>query len=107
MIPRGVSSRRGGGCSGRLIMGAILVIISLVTYFSSQSVNPVTKDVQHISMSADQEIAMGLQAAPEMADQFGGLDSSQADQSMVQQGGMRVVRGPPAGFMAIITPVRR
>lgn len=78
-------------------MAAILVIISLVTYFSSQSVNPVTKDVQHISMSADQEIAMGLQAAPEMADQFGGLDSSQADQSMVQQVGMRVVQGSPAG----------
>ena len=78
-------------------MAAILVIISLVTYFSSQSVNPVTKDVQHISMSADQEIAMGLQAAPEMADQFGGLDSSQADQRMVQQVGMRVVQGSPAG----------
>jgi predicted Zn-dependent protease len=78
-------------------MAGILVAISLFTYFSSQSTNPVTKDVQHISMSTDQEIAMGLQAAPEMADQFGGLDSSQADQQRVEQVGQRIVQRSPAG----------
>jgi predicted Zn-dependent protease len=77
-------------------MAAVIVAISLITYFGSQSTNPVTKDVQHISMTPDQEIAMGLQAAPEMADQFGGLDPSQSDQQRVEQIGQRIVQDSPA-----------
>src|SRR5512143_2752227 len=92
-----VNSRgRSSGCSGRLLMSALFVIISLVTYFGSRSTNPVTKDVQHISMSPEQEIAMGLQAAPEMADQFGGLDPNQSDQQRVQEIGQRIVQDSPA-----------
>jgi beta-barrel assembly-enhancing protease len=93
---RGYRRGGGGGCSGRLIMAAILVAISLFTYFSSQSTNPVTNDVQHISMSPDQEIAMGLQAAPEMAGQFGGIDPNSADQQRIQQVGMKIVQASPA-----------
>ena len=92
-----VSRGLRGGCGGRLLMAAVLVVISLVTYFSSQSTNPVTKDVQHISMSPDQEIAMGLQAAPEMAAEFGGLDTNQSDQQHVQEVGQRIVQDSPAG----------
>ena len=79
-------------------MAAVVVIISLVTYFGSQSTNPVTQEVQHISMSTDQEIAMGLQAAPEVADQFGGLDSSQSDQQRVKQIGQQIVQELPAKY---------
>ncbi len=86
----------GRGCSLRLIMAAVVVAISLITYFSSQSVNPVTNEVQHVSMSPDQEIAMGLQAAPEMAAEFGGLDPSAADQQRVEQIGQHIVQYSPA-----------
>lgn len=86
----------GGGCSGRLIMAAGLILVSLFTYFSSQSTNPITKENQHISMSPDQEIAMGLQAAPEVANEFGGLDPSAADQQRVKQIGQRIVQSSPA-----------
>jgi len=96
MNTRGVSSGRGGGWGGRLLMAGVLVVISLITYFGSQSTNPVTQDIQHISMSTDQEIAMGLQAAPEVADQFGGLDPNQSDQQHVQQIGLRIVQDSPA-----------
>jgi len=96
MYPAQVSRGRGGGCNVRLLMAAILVVISLITYFGSQSTNPVTKDVQHISMSPDQEIAMGLQAAPQMASEFGGLDPSQADQQHLEQIGQRIVQDSPA-----------
>jgi len=96
MGSRGVSRERGSGISGRLLMAAVLVVISLITYFGSQSTNPVTQDVQHISMSIDQEIAMGLQAAPELADQFGGLDPNQSDQQRVQEIGQRIVQDSPA-----------
>jgi predicted Zn-dependent protease len=91
-----VSRGLGSGWGGRLLMAAVLVVISLVTYFSSQSTNPVTNDVQHISMSPDQEIAMGLQAAPEMAAEFGGLDTNQSDQQRVQEIGQRIVQDSPA-----------
>jgi predicted Zn-dependent protease len=77
-------------------MAAVLVVISLVTYFSSRSTNPVTNDVQHISMSSDQEIAMGLQAAPEITAEFGGLDTNQSDQQRVQEIGQRIVQDSPA-----------
>lgn len=96
MISTGVSRGRGSGIGGRLLMGIILAVFSLITYFGSQSTNPVTQDVQHISMSPDQEIAMGLQAAPEVADQFGGLDPSQSDQQRVQQIGQHIVQDSPA-----------
>lgn len=81
-------------------MAAVIVVISLVQYFGTQSTNPVTKDVQHISMTTDQEIAMGLQSAPEMADEFGGLDSNPSDQQRVQLIGQRIVQGSPAGTTA-------
>src|SRR4030042_6313371 len=97
MVFGGSSRRSSSGCSGRLLIAAVLVVISLITYFSVQSTNTVTKEVQHISMSTDQEIAMGLQAAPEVADQFGGLDLNQADQGRLQQIGQRIIQDSPAG----------
>src|SRR3990172_2769533 len=95
MYSRGASPRRSSGIGGRLLMGVVLVVISLVTYFGSQSTNPVTNEVQHVSMSPDQEIAMGLQAAPELADQFGGLDPNPTDQQRVQDIGLRIVQDSP------------
>ena len=40
---------------------------------------------------------MGLQAAPEMESQFGGLDPSQSDQQRVEQIGQHIVQSSPAG----------
>ncbi len=97
MVFGGNSRRSSSGCSGRLLIAAVLVVISLITYFSVQSTNTVTNEVQHISMSTDQEIAMGLQAAPEVADQFGGLDLNQSDQGRLQQIGQRIIQDSPAG----------
>jgi len=91
------SRSRGGGCSGRLLIGLLIAGVSIFTYLSSQSTNPVTNEVQHVSMSPDQEIAMGLQAAPEVADQFGGLDASPGDRQRVKQIGMGIVQNTVAG----------
>jgi predicted Zn-dependent protease len=99
MVPRGYgySSRRGGGCGGRLIIAALMVGVSLFTYFSSRSTNEVTGEVQHVSMTPEQEVAMGLQAAPEVAAEFGGLDANNADQQVVDQIGQSIVQQSPAG----------
>ncbi len=64
-----------GGNSGgtlRLIIGIVIAIFGVITYFAHTSVNPTTGEVQHVSMTPDQETALGVQSAPQMAAQMGG-----------------------------------
>ncbi|MGI8785488.1 MAG: M48 family metalloprotease [Acidobacteriota bacterium] len=75
----------------RLLMGVVMVVMGLVTYYGYRQVNPVTGEVQHITMSQDQEVALGLQSAPQMADEFGGLDPDPEVQSDVEGVGQRIV----------------
>jgi predicted Zn-dependent protease len=67
---------------GRFVIAAIIAVISLITYFASSSDNPITGETQHVgNITHEQEVALGLQAAPEMAAQFGGISSdAQASQ---------------------------
>lgn len=97
MIRRTSSSRRGGSCSGRLIMAAILAAAALFTFFSSRQDNPVTGETQYVDLTVDQEIAMGLQAVPEMTQQFGGLDPDQNAQALLDQIGFGLVESSIAG----------
>ena len=57
---------------GRLLIAAIVAVISLISYYSLRQENPFTHEVQHISMDPEQEIALGLQMAPQMAQEMGG-----------------------------------
>lgn len=93
-------SGRGGSLFGgkaRLLVALALVVISIVTYCSSTVYNPVTDEDQHISLTVDQEIALGLQAVPEMAAEFGGLDPDPQVQAMVDKVGNSVVASSEAG----------
>jgi len=76
---------------GRLVIGLIIAAISLLSYYSVRQTNPITGQTQHIALTQDQEIALGLQSAPEMADQFGGLDPDPSIQADVAAVGQRVV----------------
>lgn len=68
------SNRRRGGLSlGRIAIALVLVAISLITYFASSEFNPITGETQQVALTPNEEITMGLQAAPEMADMHGGL----------------------------------
>lgn len=91
--------RSGGGRSTilRLVIGAVVAVASLVVYFSSQQDNPVTGETQYIDLSVEQEIALGLEAAPEMAAQFGGLSRDSDAQALVDQIGQEIVRNSAAG----------
>ncbi len=82
---------------GRLLIAAIIAIVGLVGYYGSRSKNEVTGEVQHIRLTEDQEIAMGMQSAPEMTDQFGGVDPDPAAQKIVSEVGTRVVKRTAAG----------
>jgi predicted Zn-dependent protease len=59
--------------------------------------NPVTGKNQHIDISKQQEIALGLQAAPEMAAQYGGEDTDQRADQIVEDVGKDVVAHSEAG----------
>ncbi len=100
MYRRAYPTRRvggGGGCGGRLIFAAIIAAVSLFSYFGSRQDNAVTGETQYIDITVDQEIALGLQAAPQMAAEFDGLDASAADQAIVDDVGNAIVASSPAG----------
>jgi predicted Zn-dependent protease len=88
---------RSSGCSGRLLMAAAIAAFSLFSYFSSRQDNPVTGETQYIDITPEQEIALGLEAAPQMTAEFGGLDESAQDQAIVDEIGNRIVQSSPAG----------
>jgi predicted Zn-dependent protease len=81
----------------RWVIALVLVVGSLITYFSNSSDNPITGETQRVSMTPEQEIALGLQAAPQMAQQFGGLDPDPQKQALVDQIGEQIVRSTAAG----------
>jgi predicted Zn-dependent protease len=72
-------NRRGGPRLGRLLIAAVIAIGSIIAFYSHTEVNPVTGEKQHIAMNVDQEKALGLQAAPQMADQMGGALDPRSD----------------------------
>ena len=77
---------------GRFLLALIVAAISLIGYFGSSVFNPVTEEKQHVgSITPEQEVALGLQAAPEMAQQFGGLDPDPQMQARVDRIGERLV----------------
>ena len=56
----------------QMIAGLVMAVIAFVVWMSRTEVNPVTGKKQHIAMSVDQEMALGLESAPEMASKMGG-----------------------------------
>lgn len=57
----------------RLIIAAVIVLMSLLSYWTRRERNPTTGELQSVAgMSVDDEIAIGLRAAPEMIQQHQG-----------------------------------
>ncbi len=85
--------RRSGGGSFkfRLLMALVVAGVAVAGYLGSREYNPVTQETQYVSMTVDQEIALGLQAAPEMAQQFGGLLPDSEVQARIDAIGNRLV----------------
>ena len=89
----GLPRRRGFGCGARIVLALAIVAFALFKYFSQTEVNPVTGEKQHIAMTAEQEVALGLESAPEMARQMGGeTDPSDSRARLVARIGEKVVR---------------
>ncbi|GIW99358.1 MAG: hypothetical protein KatS3mg111_2691 [Pirellulaceae bacterium] len=88
---RTYGKRRSTGISLRILLAAIIAIVSFVSYYSMTDQNPVTGEAQRVALTPEQEIALGLQAAPEMAAQFGGLHPDREGQARVDRIGAALV----------------
>lgn len=84
-------SRRRSPLGPKLLMALVVAGFSLFTYFSHSEMNPVTNEKQHLSLTPDEEIALGLQAAPSMSSEYGGESSNTADQQLVDRIGGGIV----------------
>ncbi|MDX1932370.1 MAG: M48 family metallopeptidase [Capsulimonadales bacterium] len=84
--------RRGAGIG--LIVALIIAAISIFRYFGSSSVNPTTGEKQRTGgITPRQEIALGLQAAPEMIRQYGGAGGDARGQALVDRVGQQLLAG--------------
>lgn len=82
-------SSRGGS---RLIIALIIAAVGFFMYMNRTEINPVTGAKQHVMMTPEQEIRLGLQAAPEMAAQMGGeVPSSDPRAQEVQKIGQEII----------------
>lgn len=79
--------RSNGSWKTRLVIAVIIAFFAVVSYYMSSDKNPVTGESQRVAMTTDQEIALGLQAAPEMIAQHGGELPDRAAQAHVDQVG--------------------
>ena len=91
----------GGGGRGinlRIIIALVIAVGGLISYLMKKSVNPVTGETQHVALNASQEIALGLEAAPQMAQQMGGeIPTSDPRAAMVDEVGRHIVQTSDAG----------
>lgn len=94
--------RQHGGSIGmsgmkiRLMIGLALAAWAVFSYYGSTEYNEITGEKQRVAMSPEQEIALGLQSAPQMAMQHGGLHPDARAQAHLDEIGARLVRDSSA-----------
>lgn len=88
--PYGRTPRRRS-FSSMILIFVLVGGFSLFKYFSNSQVNEITGETQYVSISPEQEVALGLQSAPSMIQQYGGLHPDQQAQELVDRVGERLV----------------
>ena len=94
--------RGNSGLKIRLLIGVGIVVFALLKNCSNKQENPYTGKMQSITMTPEQEIAIGLQHAPSMAEQHGGLFPDERLQLFVDKIGEKLVNNS----IAIATPYK-
>ena len=89
--------RRGRGVgTGRfklmLIVGLLMAGFQAVKYFSNTQTNPITGEEQRVQWTVEEETALGIQSAPRMAQQHGGLHPDARARQYVKDIGNKLVR---------------
>ena len=87
-----LNQESGGRGPSQIIIALLIAAFGLFMYWSHTEPNPITGEKQHISISPEQEIKLGLQAAPEMAAQMGGeVPASNIKAQYVQKIGQKII----------------
>ncbi len=81
----------------RIVIGVVIALIAVVSYFIKTDENPVTGEKQKVSLTVDQEIKLGIQSAPEMIAEFGGEYRDKKLQDYVDRVGGKIVQSTEAG----------
>lgn len=92
-------SRKGRGTGTSrfklmLFIGLAMAAFQAFKYFTNTQVNPVTGETQRVQWSMEEEVALGVQSAPQMAQQHGGLYPDQRAQDYLDKVGERLVNTP-------------
>jgi predicted Zn-dependent protease len=80
-----------GNLKIRLLIGVAIAAFTLFKYCNSKEVNPYTLREQAIALDPSEEIALGVNSAPQMAQQHGGLYQDQNMQNFVDMVGNKLV----------------
>jgi len=94
---------RGGGTSRFKVMlyiGLAMAAFQAFKYYTNTQTNPITGEHQRVQWSTEQEVQLGLQSAPQMAQQHGGLHPDKRAQDHVDRVGKRLISGTSAEKMA-------
>ncbi|MFK7833085.1 MAG: M48 family metalloprotease [Winogradskyella sp.] len=83
---------RRGNFKVRIFIGVAIIAFAFIRRCSQKETNPYTGRTQAISLSPDQEIAIGLQSAPGMEQQHGGLHPRGDYQALVDNVGNKLVQ---------------
>jgi predicted Zn-dependent protease len=86
----------GNNFKFRLLIMGVMGAVALFSYYSKMQVNPITGKRQAVSLTPEQEVAMGLQSAPQMAAEFGGEYADPKSQGIVKAIGNKLVQGTQA-----------
>ena len=89
-------SPRRRNIGGGILIALLLAGFSICKYYSSSQYNEVTGVTQHISITAEQEVALGLNSFPAMVEQYGGLHPDAEAQKLVKSVGQRIVQNSDA-----------
>ncbi len=83
----------GGGLKARLLIALAIAAFAFISYYSKQKdINETTGEPERVALTDEaQEVQLGLQAAPQMVSQHGGLTKSQADQDIVTRVGKNLL----------------
>ncbi len=88
--------RLSNGFKLRLVIGLLIAGYALISYYSNGSVNEVTGEKQHIAITPDQEIRLGLDGRSYMIQQSGGLYQDRQVQEYVSLIGSKIVQNSDA-----------
>jgi len=74
----------------RVILAILVALFFGGSYLLKTSENPITGETQRLSLTPEQEIALGLHSAPQMAAQFGGISRNEQATRIVKATGERL-----------------